>query len=565
MVKSLLVARNAALLLILILLISTTNNITLAFAPGSYSRSSRGIDVYGIGHSSTTRPFIEVSSRHPAKCSQNSGIFLSTPSLGIHDKRNTRLLLAQAAMASSETPKDDDNIDELPATVTPILLTVLALIVSEGIALSTLPLHLRQTLGATPVQVGMATSAFSVAQMTMCPLLVALSNKRGERRSTLSVCLAGAALSSTVLALGNSVGWLIVARFVAGMFAAAIPVAQAGVMDLVHTPEQQTLALSRVSAASQTGLVVGPMVSAVVQILLKRCLGVTSQDTLVRCVFGASALFALSVLGIIIQTSTASTETTALTEAAKSDGRSKVESNNAKEPEVETIQSASVSPVSSTNRARLRLPKIKLSPQPLLRIIALAAGWSLTLTVAIYSLLASQFLGYGQSQLSATYSAGAMTVIATQLWVVPRLAKRVGNHMSCTLGLCALAVGLAGCSWIRWPLGLHVMLYLLIRMGQGVTDTSTATLVAQASNNQNERAYNLGMIQSTRAGARILTPLLSGSLFTRSCQPSFPTPGGALPYLVNAVLALALTPLPLVLKRMEQKATQNKQETYASY
>ena len=403
-------------------------------------------------------------------------------------------------------------------------------------------------MGATPLQVGMATSAFSVAQMTMCPLLVAVSSNKG-RRATLSVCLAGAALSSTVLAASTTLVWLIVARFVAGIFAAGIPVAQAGVTDLVPS-HQHTLALSRVSAASQTGLVVGPIVSAMVQIVLKRSLpllGVSSssssllsQQALVRCVFGASAVFALGVLAIIARGGGGTSTSTRDENGAAGDSKSDI-------PKARTTTDSSAS-------LSFKIPIVTtlLTPQTLLRIIALAAGWSLTLSVAIYSLFASRFLGYGQSQLSLTYSAGAATVIATQLWMVPRLVATVGEHVACTLGLGALALGLAGSSLIRWPLPVHVGLYFLIRLGQGVTDTSTATLVARASPNKEERAHNLGMIQSTRAGARIFTPLLSGSLFMRSCRPSFPAPG-ALPYLVNAMLALALIPLPLVLKRRETK------------
>jgi MFS family permease len=424
--------------------------------------------------------------------------------------------------------------DKLPSTVTPILLTVLALIVSEGIAISTLPLHL-QSMGATPVQVGLSTSAFSIAQMVMCPLIVGLSSRPSVgRRKTLSICLAGAALSSCVIASSSTIPLIIFARFLAGIFAASIPVAQAGVTDLVP-PHQATLALSRVSAASQTGLVIGPIASAVVQGLLFR-LGVPVKY-LVRGVFVASAAFALFVLTLRGDVSDAP---------------------SASRGEERTLEVVEVPPMAANSTSNLPHATDKSKhakyAQPILRIIALAAGWSLTLSVAIYSLFASRFLGYGQSQLSAVFSAGAATTIATQIFIVPRLVKSTGEHLSATLGLLLLTMGLVGTSLIR-VLPFHTMLYMLIRVGQGIADTSTATLVARTSNGKEERARNLGMIQSTRAGARIFTPLVSGSLFSRSCLQPFPTPG-SLPYLLNAGLALALTPLPLVLRRMEKKSKQ---------
>ena len=118
-------------------------------------------------------------------------------------------------------------------------------------------------MGATPSMIGLSTSAFSISQMICCPLIVNLSSRIG-RQSTLRLCLIGAACSSIVIASSSTISLLIFARFLAGVFAAAIPVAQAGVTDLV--PAHQTaIALSQVSAASQTGLVIGPIASAFIQ------------------------------------------------------------------------------------------------------------------------------------------------------------------------------------------------------------------------------------------------------------------------------------------------------------
>jgi MFS family permease len=490
---------------------------------------------HGFNHGNniplTTRINIcgRIQSRNPVSaCTPLS--LLTRTSTSTHTSHSRHPL---SASASTVTEIDD----KLPSTVTPILLTVLALIVSEGIAISTLPLHL-QSMGATPVQVGLSTSAFSIAQMVMCPLIVGLSSRPSVgRRKTLSICLAGAALSSCVIASSSTIHLIIFARFLAGIFAASIPVAQAGVTDLVP-PQQATLALSRVSAASQTGLVIGPIASAVVQGLLFR-LGVPVKY-LVRGVFVASAAFALFVLSLRGDVSDA---------PSVSNGEERT--FEAELPNIAPNSNSSL-PLATEKSKNVEYA------QPLLRIIALAAGWSLTLSVAIYSLFASRFLGYGQSQLSAVFSAGAATTIATQIFIVPRLVKSAGEHLSATLGLLLLTMGLVGTSLIR-VLPFHTMLYMLIRVGQGITDTSTATLVARASNGKEERARNLGMIQSTRAGARIFTPLVSGSLFSRSCLQQFPTPG-SLPYLINAGLALALTPLPLVLRRMEKKSKQPSME-----
>ena len=80
----------------------------------------------------------------------------------------------------------------------------------------------------------------------------------------------------------------------------------------------------------------------------------------------------------------------------------------------------------------------------------------------------------------------------------------------------------------------------------GVADTSVATLVALASSPAS-RAANLALIQSSRAAARIFSPLASSTLFQRSF--ALPAPG-ALPYLVVAACLFAVAPLPLALRRL---------------
>jgi len=187
--------------------------------------------------------------------------------------------------------------------------------------------------------------------------------------------------------------------------------------------------------------------------------------------------------------------------------------------------------------------------QPCLRLIAGLVGWGLTLSVGTYGLFAPRFLGYAQPQLSLTFSIGAAMTIFTQIQF-PRIVRLLGEHVVASTGLGLLAFGIGGSS-VALATPIHQSLYMLGRMGTGIADTSVATLVARSSSGSEERSQNLALIASTRAAARIVTPLVSGTLFARSC--SWRLAPGALPYLANAALALCLVPLPLLLRRMEQK------------
>jgi MFS family permease len=372
----------------------------------------------------------------------------------------------------------------------------------EGIAISSLPLHM-QSLGASDVLVGAATSAFSVAQMFVCPVLVKASGRLGRLRVQ-RYCLAGAALANLIIAASTTSSGIIAGRFLAGAFAASVPVAQAASADVV-TQEQTGLALSRVSAASHLGVVVGPAVVAVLASLYMQ--GGMAPGLATRAVFASTSLFALVVLGL----------------SAYSAGTSEAATNRAKDDARKTKE--------ITVAYRAEVPCV----QPMLRIIALAFGWSLTLSVSTYCLLGSTFMGYGQPQLSATFSAGAALTILTQLFIFPRLVRRLGEHKTCAMGLFSMATGLAGCSLVHLQ-PAHTALYVLNRFGSGVGDTSTATIVASVSRTSEARDRNLGLIQSTRAAARIITPVLSGKLFEVSCFGNM-GPVGALPYLILALLS----------------------------
>jgi MFS family permease len=150
----------------------------------------------------------------------------------------------------------------LPREMMPITMGVFAQMLGEGIALSSLPLYLTR-LGATPTSVGLAISCFSLAQMTFAPILVGLSSRIG-RSIVLRICLAGAVASSLLIAFSGNVYGIVAGRTLAGVFAACVPVAQSGVTDML-SKSQTALGLSRVSAASQLGVVVGPAVSAIFQ------------------------------------------------------------------------------------------------------------------------------------------------------------------------------------------------------------------------------------------------------------------------------------------------------------
>ena len=437
--------------------------------------------------------------------------------------RSHSIIAPRAAAVAIEADADAP----LPRALLPVTLSVFAQMIGEGIAIATLPLHLTR-LGAKPVEVALATSFFSVAQMVCCPLLVRRSGGAGGRGQTLCLCLAGATLGNVGIAMSPSVAAIVVCRFLCGAFAASVPVAQAAATELV-APAQAPAALARVAASSQMAVVVGPSCAALLMSAFAAA-GVP-QALRLRAVFLTASVFAAGVLGVLARSFRAT--------AAKAQA---IASQDEPALKVEQKQVAPAKPAPGI------LPGV--SAQFALRSIALVVGWSLTLSVYCYGLFAPKFLGYDQPQLSATFSAGALTTIAAQV-LFPTLVRRIGPHLTSAFGLLTLSLGMASQSIVRAQ-PLHSLFYLINRAGAGISDTSTATLVARTSPTADARAKNLALIQSTRAAARIFTPVVSGSLFAASCGfRRFP---GGLPFLTNAACALLAVPIPLLLRRAERRA-----------
>ena len=256
------------------------------------------------------------------------------------------------------------------------------------------------SLGAQPLMVGVAISCFSVAQMTFAPIMV------GCRRGLAAICAAPLSCGRFIILLiaSGSVHGVVAGR-VAGVFAGCIPVAQAGVTDILPR-NQSALGLSRVAAASQLGIVVGPAASA----LLQAGFGVMglAAGRCLPAVFVAAAAFALAVL----------VQMAALNRrylGAASSGTRSPSANNERSSKLE-----GAAPVEGGAEERG-----DALAQPMLRSITVIIGWTAVLSNSIYGLFAPRFLGFAQPQLSATYSMAAALSVGTQV-VFPRLVARMG-------------------------------------------------------------------------------------------------------------------------------------------
>jgi len=372
------------------------------------------------------------------------------------------------------------------------------------------------------LQLGVTISCFSAAQMVGCRLLIALSSRVG-RLTVMRACLAGAASASLLTALSTTWRGVTIARVLAGFFAASVPVAQAAVSDIMPPGTATSKALSRVASAASFGIVVGPAFADLVGRGVASCLGLGAQLQ-TRWAFGASAAFAVIVLML----------SSGIPEVSHSPPGHRPSSAVAAAPPSQPKPTAP--------------PAAAPWVQPLIRWVALVASWTFTMAVGVYALFAVRFLGYTQSAINATQSACAAVAIIVQLLLLPALVRSVGEHAMSAAGLAVLGACFAASSLVRvqpW----HAALFLASRVGWACTEVTAAALTARYST-ADERARNLGDLQSTQAAARIVTPLIGGKLYELSLAGTrMSGPPGALPFLAVGLVSLLTAPAPLLLQR----------------
>jgi len=115
-------------------------------------------------------------------------------------------------------------------------------------------------LGASPKVIGLLISSFSVAQLATAPLWGRVSDRFG-RRPVLIVGLAAAGVAFIVFGFANSIWLLLLSRTVQGAGGGTTGVVQAYVSDSTD-PGQRAKGLGWISAATSTGVMIGPVLGS---------------------------------------------------------------------------------------------------------------------------------------------------------------------------------------------------------------------------------------------------------------------------------------------------------------
>jgi MFS transporter, DHA1 family, tetracycline resistance protein len=379
------------------------------------------------------------------------------------------------------------------------VLVALTYLMGLGIVYPFLP-FLALSLGATPLLVSLLLVTDTATILLLAPFWGRLSDRIGRRR-VIFLGLATAPFAYLLLAYADSLAMLFVARAVAGVSNAVIPVIQAFVADRTCT-STRVRGMANVNSAYGVAFIVGPLIGTLL-------LG--AGDDYRSAAFGACGF---AVLAILL--------TAALARGDK---------NSAGAPAVG---------LALPPRGILASP-LCLAPIAIMAVLSFAYA-SMESTLGLWS---SRMLAWDARDVSLGFTlAGSAAVFA--LWVlVPPLCARFGEGRVTAGASAAMVAGMM--LFVFWPSDLAVSAALIL-LGAGIASCLSClqALLSKAAPDAVQGSA-LGVNHAVLSLARILGPIWGGFALG-SLGSGWPYASGALlAFCALLMVVWAYRPLPRAL------------------
>ena len=391
-----------------------------------------------------------------------------------------------------------------------------------GIILPNLPLY-ADSLGATATVVALLSTAFSLAQFIMAPVLGRLSDRVG-RRPVMLVSFAGSVAAYLVLGFSTVLWMVFAARLVAGASKANVSTAQAYVGDIVP-PRDRAKYMGMMGAAIGLGFVMGPVIG-----------GLCRTDEIPTLPFfvsaGLSAVNWVMALVWLPETRFWNRE---------HEGHEGAEVEPARAPEGRGIGG--------------------LLRDPSRRAVALLLGitalfyLSFAAMESVFALFSMAAFGWEERQIGFYLGFIGINIVITQGVLVGRFVERFREAKTLSIGIVVLALGLTGMGasgvlvdaqagvtrdLLSWgpAFALLIVSAVGIAVGNGFLQATVGALISRVSS-PDEQGTNMGYRESVAALSRISGPVIAGPLFDL-VHPSAPFFAAAAVAGLNLLLARGL-------------------------
>ncbi len=383
-----------------------------------------------------------------------------------------------------------------------IFLTVFIDLVGFGIILPLNPFLARQ-FNASPLEIGLLLSVYSVFQFFFSPFWGALSDRIG-RRPVILTSLAGGAASYFMFAFATTLPMLFISRALAGAFAGNIAAAQAYIAD-VSKPEDRSKSMGIIGAAFGLGFIFGPLIGALLANVGKS-FGSAPPFGISFAALGAGLICAVNLVFAYFVLP-------------------------------ESLNRASVAQVDRRNRFKKIWSHLRKPVSGQLILIFFISGLAMAQMEAMLFPYVADVLFWETS--TASYAFAYMGVIMTvvQGYFIRKWMPIFGERKLLCTGLILFSLSLFGVALSQsvWPLAITMTVFAL---ANGIMRPPNLGMISLLTSPQEQGAV-LGVTNSLASLGRILGPALGGWMYQKY-GPASPFISAGLIASGSAVLALSM-------------------------
>ena len=388
-------------------------------------------------------------------------------------------------------------VRKIPAKLFTLMITAFIDMVGLLMIIPLLPFYVKELSGSGLTvwhfQIGVGTitgfivTSYTVAQLLSAPLWGKFSDRVG-RRPTLLIALGASGIAYLIFGFAHSLLLLFLSRLVQGAGGGTVGVIQAYVADSTE-PKDRTRALGWLSATTNLGVVIGPVIGSFA-VTLGTSKALTSPSG-IAIGHAAPGIFAaaLCLINIIFAARY-------LTESRGSEPATADESTAPARKSRQAVWSVISSPSEPSSRLILIYAVSIGAFQGTFAVLALFLNVRFQVT--------AQLIGY-----FFMYT-GAISVF-TRVLLLGRMVDWLGEAKLSRLGLVLLAAGVLGMPLSR-NLGMLAIAAALIPLGTAFTFPCVTALLSRVVN-QRERGLYMGMQQTYGGITRAIAPVLYGRAF----------------------------------------------------
>ncbi|MFN6201811.1 MAG: MFS transporter [Acidobacteriota bacterium] len=350
----------------------------------------------------------------------------------------------------------------------PIFIVVFVDLLGFSIILPLLPYYARN-FEATPIEVGLLISSYSICQFIASPILVDLSDRFG-RRSILIYSQIGSfigfLLMGLALHLPQPLLWLFLARVIDGLSGGNLTVAQAYISDITKPEERAKYYGMVIGVSFGLGFLIGPMLG-----------GFLSRFGYDIPAYAAALFSFASMMATVFL----------LPESH----------------EKQTRESSGLIAYYTRALEYLRIVELRR-----LLFIFFFMSLPFSLYVTMYPLFTDLQLRLSAEQAGYFLGFAGFLGIIWQGGVIGPLVKRIGDHRALVLGLVFSALGMSMLSLVDvwWKL---IGVAVVFSFGHGITRPPLTSILMTKAPPQ-RRGGVLGATTSIESFSRIIAPIMGG-------------------------------------------------------